>query len=77
MGTLILLHIIFEKWGITMNMKRMRMLRIKAGYRIKDAAEYLDIKPCTLRKIERGQAKPSPFLKLKMSVLYKCDIDEL
>ena len=60
-----------------MIMSRLRDIRQKAGYKTKEAAELLEVSLCTLRKIERGQIKPSPFLKLKIAMLYKCDITDI
>ncbi len=66
-----------EIWGINMIMSKYRNLRKQAGYKTKEVADILEINICTLRKIERGQVKPSPLLKLKISILYKCDISKL
>ena len=58
-------------------MNKYRALRIKARLNIKIAAELLNIKMDTLYKIEEGQRKPSPILKVKMSSLYNCDISNV
>lgn len=58
-------------------MSKLRDLRQQAGYKTKEAAEMLEISLCTLRKIERGQIKPSPLLKLKIAMLYKCNITDI
>lgn len=59
-----------------MDMRKIRDLRKQAGYKTKEAAELLDINICTLRRIERGQIKPSPFLRLKIAMLYKCNLTD-
>lgn len=58
-------------------MRKIKILRVKAGYKTKEAAKLLGIKQCTLYKIESGQRKPSNDLKIKMALLYKCKIENL
>jgi DNA-binding XRE family transcriptional regulator len=58
-------------------MNKYRTLRVKTGLNIKIAALMLNIKVDTLYKIEEGQRKPSPILKVKMSELYSCSINNL
>lgn len=58
-------------------MNKYRTLRVKTGLNIKIAALMLNIKVDTLYKIEEGQRKPSPILKVKMSELYNCSINNL
>lgn len=54
-----------------------RDLRIEAGLTIKETAMLLNIKPCTLYKIEREERKASPLLKLKIAKLFECSINDL
>lgn len=58
-------------------MKKLRTLRIIAGYTIKEAAALLGIKPCTLYKIENNKRKASPLLREKIAALYNCDINDI
>jgi DNA-binding XRE family transcriptional regulator len=58
-------------------MKKLRTLRINAGLDIKTAAMLLGIKPDYLYRIENEKRKPSYLLKVKISMLYGCDINDI